>query len=65
MLDICLNETVNEDGSFKLMDEDTVGSSFIISVHLIDDLGCFRRSQRFWTDEAFPEGPATARRIAT
>jgi hypothetical protein len=64
MLEFCLTETLNEDGSFKLMDEDTVGSSFMIPVHLLDDLGYFRQSRRFWTDEPFPEGPATARRIA-
>ena len=64
MLDFCLTRTLNEDGSFKLMDEDTVGSSFMIPVHLLDDLGYFRSSRRFWTDEPFPEGPATARRIA-
>jgi hypothetical protein len=64
MLEFCLAETLNEDGSFKLMDEDTVGSSFMIPVHLLDELGYFRRSRRFWTDEPFPEGPATARRIA-
>jgi hypothetical protein len=46
------------------MDEDTVGSSFMIPVHLLDDLGYFRRSRRFWTEEPFSEGPATARRIA-
>jgi hypothetical protein len=64
MLEFCLNETLNDDGSFKLMDEDTVGSSFMIPVHLLDDLGYFRRSRRFWTDEKFSDGPATARRIA-
>jgi hypothetical protein len=64
MLEFCLAESLNEDGSFKLMDEDTVGSSFMIPVHLLDDLGYFRRSRRFWTDEPFPDGPATARRIA-
>jgi hypothetical protein len=64
MLEFCLSETLNDDGSFKLMDEDTVGSSFMIPVHLLDDLGYFRRSRRFWTDEKFPDGPATAWRIA-
>jgi hypothetical protein len=64
MLEFCLTETLNEEGSFKLMDEDTVGSSFMIPVHLLDELGYFRRSRRFWTDEPFPDGPATARRIA-
>jgi len=37
MLDFCLNETLNDDRSFKLMDEDTVGSSFMIPVHLLDE----------------------------
>jgi hypothetical protein len=64
MLGFCLQETLNKDGSFKLMDEDTVGSSFMIPVHLLDDLGYFRSSRRFWTMQSFPDGPATARRIA-
>ncbi len=63
MLDFCLHETMNPDGSFKMMDEDTVGSSFLFPVSLLDELGYFRPSLRFWTDEDFPEGMEVANRI--
>src|SRR5438445_11867302 len=55
MLDFCLKETLNPDGSFKLMDEDTLGSSFMIPVHLLDELGYFRWTIRFWTRNSFPD----------
>lgn len=44
MLHFCLDETLNPDGSFKMMDEDTVGSSFLFPVSLLNELGYFRPS---------------------
>ena len=54
MMDFCLNQTLNPDGSFKMMDEDTVGSSFLFPVSLLNELGYFRPSLRFWTWDSFP-----------
>jgi hypothetical protein len=47
MMDFCLRETMNSDGSFKMMDEDTLGSSFLFPVSLLNELGYFRSSLRF------------------
>jgi hypothetical protein len=63
MMDFCLNETMNPDGSFKLMDEDTVGSSFLFPVSLLNELGYFRPSLRFWTWESFPDAMKVADRV--
>jgi hypothetical protein len=63
MMDFCLNETMNPDGSFKLMDEDTVGSSFLFPVSLLNELGYFRPSLRFWTWESFPDAMKLADRV--
>jgi hypothetical protein len=61
----CLNETLNADGSFELMDEDTVGSSYMFPVELLDEAGYFRKSHRFWTDESFPGSLGVAKRVAS
>ena len=63
MMNFCLEETMNPDGSFKMMDEDTVGSSFLFPVSLLNELGYFRPSLRFWTWESFPGAMQTADRI--
>jgi hypothetical protein len=60
MMDFCLRETMNSDGSFKLMDEDTVGSSFLFPISLLNELGYFRPSLRFWTWDSFPEAMKVA-----
>ena len=63
MLEFCLRQTMNPDGSFKMMDEDTVGSSFLFPVSLLNELGYFRPSLRFWTWDSFPEAMTVAERI--
>jgi len=63
MMDFCLRETMNADGSFKMMDEDTLGSSFLFPVSLLNELGYFRPSLRFWTWESFPEAMKVADKI--
>jgi hypothetical protein len=60
MMDFCLRETMNADGSFKMMDEDTLGSSFLFPVSLLNELGYFRPSLRFWTWESFPDAMKVA-----
>lgn len=63
MMDFCLNKTLNPDGSFKMMDEDTVGSSFLFPVSLLNELGYFRPSLRFWTSASFPDSMKVEDRI--
>jgi hypothetical protein len=63
MMDFCLKETMNPDGSFKMMDEDTVGSSFLFPISLLNELGYFRPSLRFWTWESFPDAMKMADRV--
>jgi hypothetical protein len=63
MMDFCLNETMNPDGSFKMMDEDTVGSSFLFPISLLNELGYFRPSLRFWTWQSFPDAKKVADRV--
>jgi len=64
MLDFCLKETLNPDGSFKMMDEDTVASSYSLPVAFLQEVGYFEPGRRFWTDAEFPQSPDVARRIA-
>jgi hypothetical protein len=54
---------MNPDGSFKLMDEETIGSSFAFPVALVDEGGYFRRRLRFWSGESFPGSMEVAKRI--
>ena len=63
MIEFCLKETMNPDGSFKLMDEDTVGSSFLFPISLLNELGYFRPSLRFWTWESFPDAMKVADQV--
>jgi hypothetical protein len=63
MMNFCLKDTLNPDGSFKMMDEDTIGSSFLFPVSLLNELGYFRPSLRFWTRESFPNAMNVADRI--
>jgi hypothetical protein len=63
MMDFCLRETLNPDGSFKMMDEDTLGSSYLFPVSLLNELGYFRPSLRFWTWQSFPDAMDLADRV--
>ena len=62
MIDFCLAH-LRPDGSFDMLDEDTLGSSFLFPVSLLNELGYFRPSLRFWTDEDFPESMKVAERV--
>lgn len=63
MMDFCLKETMNPDGSFKMMDEDTLGASFLFPISLLNELGYFRPSLRFWTWDSFPDAMKVAERV--
>lgn len=64
MLDFCLNETLNPDGSFKLLaDESTHASAQLFGVSFLDESGYINRHKRFWTDDPFPESDALRDKI--
>ena len=62
MIDFCLAH-LKADGSFDMLDEDTLGSSFLFPVSLLNELGYFRPSLRFWTDDDFPQAMEVADRV--
>lgn len=53
MLDWCLAETIEPDGSFKIGDESTLGGAFYFGVSFLDEVGYFSKANRFWTDREF------------
>ena len=56
MVEWCLSESYQPDGSFKVSElDDTVGDSYMYGVAFLKDAGYFRRNQRFWTSQDFRE----------
>jgi hypothetical protein len=58
MLDWCLAESIEPDGTFKLNDESTLGGAFYFGTAFLNEIGYFNKANRFWTDEKFPEADA-------
>jgi hypothetical protein len=64
MLDWCLANSCQPDGSFKVSDlDDTLGDAYSYGVSFLRETGYFRREDRFWTDQDFPEAKAVRDRI--
>ena len=64
MLDWCLSESLQPDGSFKEGDlDDTLGDAFDYGVYFLRETGYFRREDRFWTDLDFAGAGAVHDRI--
>jgi hypothetical protein len=64
MLNWCLNKSYQPDGSFKVSDlDDTLGDAYSYGVSFLHETGYFRRKDRFWTDQDFPEAKAVHDRI--
>jgi hypothetical protein len=56
MLHWCLAESYQPDGTFKLSElDDTFGDAMEFGVYFLRDIGFFRKQDRFWTDQEFPE----------
>lgn len=54
MLDFCLTDTLNRDGSFKYnRSDDSLGDSYAFGVGFLDEVGYWSREKRFWTDDRF------------
>jgi hypothetical protein len=64
MLDWCLKNSYQPDGSFKVSDlDDTEGDAYRYGVDFLTEAGYFGRDARFWTDQQFPESKTVHDRI--
>jgi hypothetical protein len=64
MLNWCLTQSYQPDGSFKVSDlDDTIGDSYRYGVDFLRETGYFRREDRFWTDQQFPESKSVQNHI--
>ena len=64
MLDWCLANSYQPDGSFKVSDlDDTLGDAYSYGVSFLRETGYFRPEERFWTDQDFSNAKAVADRI--
>lgn len=64
MLNWCLSKSYQPDGSFKVSElDDTVGDAYSYGVYFLREAGYFRREDRFWTDQDFPDAMAVRERI--
>lgn len=65
MLDWCLARSYQPDGSFRVSDlDDTLGDAYSYGVAFLRETGYFRREDRFWTGQDFPDAKAVGQRIA-
>jgi hypothetical protein len=66
MVDWCLRESYEPDGSFKVSElDDTAGDAYMYGVAFLKDAGYFRPDERFWTSQDFPEARTIHDRIET
>ena len=63
MLEWCLADSIEPNGTFKLNDESTLGGAFYFGTAFLDQIGYFNKSNRFWTDEDFPNASALRTKI--
>lgn len=64
MLNWCLTRSYQPDGSFKVSElDDTVGDAYSYGVYFLRETGYFRREDRFWTGQDFPDAAAVRERI--
>ena len=64
MLDWCLSQSLQADGSFKTSEiDDTLGDAQMYGVSFLRDSGYFDPAKRFWTNRSFPDSEAVRGRI--
>jgi hypothetical protein len=64
MLDWCLTQSLQPDGSFKFNVADgSVEDAEYYGASFLDRIGFFDRSKRFWTDQDFPQAAGVRARI--
>ncbi|HEY2589167.1 MAG TPA: hypothetical protein VGI81_25715 [Tepidisphaeraceae bacterium] len=64
MLDFCLHQSLQPDGSFNSPEEDTLSSAFYFGVGFLHEIGYFTADSRFWTDRSFPDAQQVRQRIS-
>ena len=64
MLDWCLSQSLQADGSFKTSEiDDTLGDAQMYGALFLRDAGYFEPAQRFWTGKSFPDAETVRGRI--
>jgi hypothetical protein len=64
MLQWCLTQSLQSDGSFKVSDlDETPGDAYRYGVWFLEETGYFQPADRFWTNGSFPEASAVRARI--
>ncbi len=65
MLDWCLSDSLQANGSFKLNsdDQDSAEEQTYFGVAFLSRVGFFDKSERFWTTESFPQSAEIKQRI--
>jgi hypothetical protein len=59
MVNWCLTESYQPDGSFKVSDlDETQGDAYRYGIWFLREAGYFQRRDRFWTDQDFPDSKA-------
>jgi len=59
LLNWCLTESYQPDGSFKISDlDDTMDDAYRYGVAFLSETGYFESNNRFWTNQDFPEAKA-------
>lgn len=65
MLDWCLRNSYQPDGSFRISDlDDTLGDAFYYGVSFLHETGYFDSEKRFWTDQNFANAQTVRDHIA-
>jgi hypothetical protein len=65
MLEWCLSQSLQPDGSFKVSDlDETPSDAYRYGIWFLQETGYFRPADRFWTKRDFPESRAVRARIA-
>jgi hypothetical protein len=65
MLNWCLSNSYQPDGSFKVSElDDTLGDAWFYGVSFLVDAGYFSSEKRFWTNQQFPNSKLVHDRIA-
>jgi hypothetical protein len=66
MLSWCLGESLQPDGSFKVLEGDLSQEwAEFFGVEFLVQTGFFNPAQRFWTDRPFPQSEAIRAKIRT
>jgi hypothetical protein len=63
MLNWCLTESLQADGSFVHGGDDSVEENTYFGAAFLSRIGFFDRKRRFWTKREFPEAPEIRQRI--